>query len=89
MKKIDELTEKIDREMVRQKKVSETIQENFFPTSKKSELRQRLKRYDAKFIKGRFVSITLENIESMKKYDPETLELIIDLGYKFQIKIKL
>ena len=89
MKKIDELTEKMDREMIRQKKVSEAIQDDFIPISKKSELRQRLKRYKAKFIKGKLISITLENIESLKKYDPETLDLIIDLGYSFQIKIKL
>lgn len=89
MKKIDELSDQLKKELERQAKVSQAIQDDFVPISKKSELRHRLKRYKARFIRGKLISITLENIQSLKQYDPETLELIIDLGYSFQIKIKL
>jgi len=89
MKKFEVLSDQIKNEMERQKKVNEAIQDDFIPITKKMELRNRLKRYNAKFIKGKLISITLENIESLKKYDLETLELIISLKYSFQIKIKL
>lgn len=89
MKKFEVLSDQMKNEMERQKKVSEAIQDDFIPITKKMELRNRLKRYNAKFIKGKLISITLDNIESLKKYDPETLELIISLKYSFQIKVKL
>jgi hypothetical protein len=89
MKKFNGVAYVMKNEMERQKKVFEAIQDDFIPIIKKMELRHRLKRYNAKFIKGKLISITLENIESLKKYDPETLELIISLKYSFQIKVKL
>lgn len=81
-----DLTNQLTREMQMQRLI---VQDNLFPISKKMELRQRLRRYNANFIKGRLISISLENLESLKRYDPDTLELAIDLKYSWQIKIEL
>jgi hypothetical protein len=54
--------------------------------SKSLELKRRLIKYDAKIIRGHFISITETNYHTILQSDPDTSLLIGDLHYKIQFK---
>jgi hypothetical protein len=54
---------------------------------KHNELKRRLLKYDARILNHEFVSISLQNYDSIIQYDSDCFLLISDLNYKIQYKM--
>jgi hypothetical protein len=78
-----ELVDKFTRQHQIDKLEQKQIQEM---KSKKAELKRRLLKYQAKIIRGNFISISETNYHSILQYDSELSLLITDLQYKIQLQ---
>lgn len=80
----NDLTDKFTRQHQIDKLEEKELQERRL---KVNELKRRLIQYDAKVIRGRFISISETNYHSILKYDSDLSLLISDLKYKIQYKL--